>query len=139
MNRLIPARNNESSQMLRLWLPPIFISTFLQSLSGGKNSILNWVIQLDHFMYFFFVFETPLKDFPFYSPILLTLWFRYFEARIKESCIYLASHFFFKTLHKTLKFQRFADLNFKNISFAVYHRATQLSYWIKQTVKKLNL
>ena len=52
----------------------IFPNTFLQPINGSKNS-----------MYFFFlVFETLLKDVPFYSPILLTLWFRYLQTRIKE-------------------------------------------------------
>ena len=125
----------------------IFPSTFLQPVNGSKNSILNRVMKFNLFMcfFFFFVFETPLNDFPFYSPILLTLWFRYLQTRIKESRMYLSSQLFFKTPNKTLKFQekyilqRSTDLNSKNISFGVYHRATPRSHWTKQTVKKLNL
>ena len=53
-----------------------------------------------------FVFETPLKDWlPFYSLILLTLWFRYSQTLIQESCMYLSSQCFLNSLHKTLKFQ----------------------------------
>ena len=55
--------------------------------------------------FFFFGFETPFKDFLFYSLILLTLWFRYLQTRIMESCIYLSSQLFFETTLKTLKFQ----------------------------------
>ena len=45
----------------------IFLSTFLKSVKGSKNSILNWVMKLNLFMlFFFYVFETSLKDFPFY-------------------------------------------------------------------------
>ena len=101
------------------------------------------------FFIIIFVFEMPLKDFPFYSPILLTLWFRYLQTCIKEKCMYLSSQLFFKTSHKTLKFQekspqkcifqQSTDLNFKIFPFIVYHRATSQSYWTKQTVKKLNL
>ena len=64
----------------------IFPSTFLQPLNGSKNSILNGVTKLNLLMFFFFfVFETPLKDFPFYSTILLTLWFRYLQTCMKET------------------------------------------------------
>ena len=38
----------------------------------GKNSILNVFV-------FFFVFETPLKDFPVYSDILLNLCISYLQ------------------------------------------------------------
>ena len=66
----------------------IFQSTFLQPVKDSKNSILNWVMKLNLFMFFcLFVFETPLQDFPFYLPILLTLWFRDLQTRIKETCI----------------------------------------------------
>ena len=54
--------------------------------------------------FFFFVFEMPLKDFLLYSPILLTLWFRYLQKCMKESCMYLSGQLFFKTPHKTLWF-----------------------------------
>ena len=72
-------------------------STFLHPLKGSKNSI--------YLFFFFFVFETPLKDFPFYSPILLTLWFRCLQPRIRESCMYLPGKPFSKLLHETLKLQ----------------------------------
>ena len=58
------------------------------------------------FFFFFVVSEIHLKDFPLYSPILLTLWFTYLKTRIKESCLYLSSQLFCKTPHKTLKFQQ---------------------------------
>ena len=59
---------------------------------------MNWVIKLTLFMCIFF--RKPLKDFPLYSHIL-TIWLRYLQTHIKASCI-----LFFKTLHKTLKFQQ---------------------------------
>ena len=57
------------------------------------------------FMSIFFS-EKPLKDFPLYSPIFLTLWRRYLQTRIKASCMYLCSQLFFKTPHKTIKFPK---------------------------------
>ena len=56
--------------------------------------------------FFFFVFETPLKDFLFYSPIVLTLWFRYLKTLTWESCMYLSSQLFFKTPHETPKLKK---------------------------------
>ena len=51
-------------------------------------------------MFFFvFVFETPLKDFLFFSPILVTLWFRCLQIHIKESCMYLSTQNFSQTPH----------------------------------------
>ena len=52
-----------------------------------------------------FFYETPLKGFAFYSPIILTLWFRYLETHIKEVCMYLSSQLYLKTPHETLKIQ----------------------------------
>ena len=51
----------------------IFPSTFLQPINSSKNSILN-CYETQHFHVFMFVFvsEIPFKDFPLYSPILLT-------------------------------------------------------------------
>ena len=66
--------------------PGIFPNNFSQPVNGCKNSILNWVIKLHHVSFFLFVFVIPLKEFPFYSPILFTLWFRYLQTRKKESC-----------------------------------------------------
>ena len=84
-------------------LPSIFPSSFLQLVNSSKNSILNWVMKHILFMFFFFfVFETPLEDFPFYSPMLPTLWFRCLQTCIKESCMYLPSQLIFKTTHNTL-------------------------------------
>ena len=63
-------------------------------------------MKLNLLMFFLcLVSETTLKDFPFYSAILLTLWFRYLETCIKEICMYLSSQLFLKTPQKTLKFQ----------------------------------
>ena len=62
-------------------------------------------LELSYVFFFFFVFETPLKDFPFYSYILVILLFGYLQIHIKESCMYISSQFFFKTPHETLKFQ----------------------------------
>ena len=56
-----------------------------------------------------FVFEKPLKDFPFYSPILLTFKFRYLQTRIKKSCMYLSSQIFFKTQKEKKKSAAAAD------------------------------
>ena len=51
-------------------------------------------------------FEKPLKDFPFFSPILLTPSLVQILTKMqKESCMYHSSQLFFKTLYKTLKFQ----------------------------------
>ena len=58
-----------------------------------------------------FVFEIPLKDFPFYSSITLTFWFGYLQTCIEESSMYLSSQLFFKTPHETLKFQEKSKLN----------------------------
>ena len=81
-------------------------------------------MKLNLFMCFFvFVFETTLKDYRLFSPILYTLCFRYLNARMKESCMYLSGQRFFKTPQRTLKisrkfevkyiFQRSSNLNFK--------------------------
>ena len=51
-------------------------------------------MKLNLFMcFFFFLFlKNPWKDFPFYSSILLTLWFRYLQTSIRKVvCIFLAS------------------------------------------------
>ena len=64
-----------------------------------------WNSMSSCFCFFSFLFLT-LKDFSFYSSILLTtLWFRYLQTRIKESYMYRSSQRFFKTPHKTLKFR----------------------------------
>ena len=80
---------------------------FFQALFYNQQA----VVKLNPFMYFFFVFETPMKDFRFDSSIILTLWFWYLQTDIKESCIYLSSQLFFKTLHKTLKLQEESKKN----------------------------
>ena len=41
--------------------------------------------------------------FLFYSPILLTFWFKYLQTHIKENSMYLSSQLLFKTPTKTLK------------------------------------
>ena len=67
----------------------IFPSSFLQLLSSSRNSILNLVMKLTLPMCAFFA--KHLKDFPFYSPIPLTLWFRYLQIHTKERCIFLVN------------------------------------------------
>ena len=69
------------------------------------NLELSYETQSLHAFFFFFVFETPLKDFPIDSYIIITFWFRYLQTQIKESSMYLSSQLFFKTPHETLKFQ----------------------------------
>ena len=64
-----------------------------------------------HGFFCLFVFETPLKDFPFYSSITLTFWFGYLQTCIKENSMYFSSQLFFKTPHETLKFQEKSKLN----------------------------
>ena len=59
----------------------------------------------------FFAFKKPVKDFSFYSPILLTIQFRYLQICIKENCMYFSSQRFFKTPHKTPKFQEKSNKN----------------------------
>ena len=87
--------------------PGIFPSTFLQPVNSSRNSNLelSCEIQFLHVLFSFFVFETPLKDFSFYSSILLTLWFRYLQTHIEESCMYLSTQLLCKAFHETLKFQ----------------------------------
>ena len=49
-----------------------------------------------------------MKDFPFHSPIFLTLCYSFllFVTCIKEGCKYLSGKRFFTTLNKTLKFKK---------------------------------
>ena len=70
-------------------------------------------MKLNPFMcfFFFFVFETFLKDFLFYSPIILTLWFDTYNFPLKENCMYLFSQHFLKTPHETLKFEEKSKKN----------------------------
>ena len=107
----------EISQYLFLCCHPsgFFPSSSLQPVNGCKNSVLNWVMKLN------LLSQTPLKIFPFYSLIILTLWFRYLQtqnSKIRR-----------KTQEKCIS-QWIANLNFKNFLFSVYH---------VQTAKKLNL
>ena len=51
------------------------------------------------------------NSFPFCSPIILTLWFRYLQAFIKESCMYFSGQLFFKTSHEILKVQEKSKKN----------------------------
>ena len=92
-----------------------FLSNSLQAVNGCKNSVLNWVMRLN------LLTQTPLKIFPFYSLIILTLWFRYLQTRNSKIPR--------KTEEKCIS-QWTANLNFKNFLFSVYHG---------QTAKKLNL
>ena len=75
-------------------------SNFLQLVNSSKNSILNWVVKLNSFMFFFsFFFLKHLKDFPFYSPIFLPLCLRYLQTCKKESFMYLSNQLFFKVFN----------------------------------------
>ena len=88
---------------------------FFQALFYNQQAVVKLNLELSYetqsLRVFFFVFETPMKDFRFDSSIILTLWFRYLQTDIKESCIYLSSQLFFKTLHETLKFQEESKKN----------------------------
>ena len=79
-------------------LSGIFPSTFVQLINRSKNSILNWVLKLNLFMFFefFFLFWKPLKYFSFYSPILYTFRFRSLQTCIKEDCMYFYRKIFSK-------------------------------------------
>ena len=89
--------------------PGIFPTTSLQPVNISKNSNLNWAMKLNFSTCLFFLF-------PCYSPIHLTLWFRYLQTQIKESCVYFYGQLFFKAPHETLKLQIF--------SFVVYYGTT---------------
>ena len=121
----------------------IFPNTFLQPVNGSKNSILNWVIKLNLFMSFFsFLFlKHPWKI--FHSILLFTLLFglNTIERPIKESYMYLSSQLFFKTPHRTLKFQeeskkmhfpriwrpKLKKFSLQCLPWGHPHRATELS------------
>ena len=99
----------------------------------------NWVMKLNFFLFFFFfVFKMALKDFPFCSPILLTLWFRYLQTRIKKTCMYAQTQKFPEKSKKN-PFSSNLPTWISNISSDVYHRAAPSSHWAKQTLKKLIL
>ena len=51
--------------------------------SWKLNLKLSYETQSLHVFFFVFVFEALLKDFLSHLPILLTLWFRYLQTRIK--------------------------------------------------------
>ena len=99
-------------------------------------------------IFFFFVLGKPLKYFPFYSPILLTLWFRSLQTCVKESCMYLSSQLC-KTPNKNLKFQEKSKKNafYNNLQTYIPKifpllsiiRPSPRSHWTKQTAKKPNL
>ena len=82
----------------------IFSSTFMQLVNGSKNSILNWDMKLDLFMFLFF-FKPSNICYSIHLLFLLYLWFRCLQKREKESCMYLSSQFFLETSCKTLKLQ----------------------------------
>ena len=58
------------------------------------------------FLSFFLFFKKLLKDFPFFSLILLTLWFRYLQTRKKKRFMYFSRQIFLKTPNKTLNFKK---------------------------------
>ena len=95
--------------LILLLISDIFPSTFLQPVNDSKKSTLNWVMKVNLFICFFF--EKPLEDFPLDSPILLTLWLRYLQTCIKESCVYISSQMFFKILCKTPTLQEKSKKN----------------------------
>ena len=118
----------------------IFPSTFKQPVNCSKNSILNWVMKFSLFMFFVCLFVcfflTPLKKFSFYSPIFITLWFRYLQTHLKESSMYLSSQHFFKIPHKTLKSQEKSkktafsnDLSQPSITYSRLTIETQEQVW----------
>ena len=127
----------------------IFPSTFLQPVSGSKNSILNWVMKLNllvFFFFFFFCFWNTLERF-----FILFTYSSYSLVQIlinlHEGKLYVSFYStFFQNFPKNSKiprkiqekwiFQQSLDLNFKHFSFSVYHGATLRSHWTKQTVKK---
>ena len=74
---------------INTYKPGIFPTTSLKPVNISKNSSLNWAMKLNLSTCFFFLF-------PFYSLIILTLWFRYLQTQIKESCMYFCGQPFFK-------------------------------------------
>ena len=62
----------------RLYGSQAFFQAFfynLQTVVKTRSWIELWN-SISSCFFLFFVFEIPLKDFPFYSPVLLALWFR---------------------------------------------------------------
>ena len=78
---------------------------FFQALFYNQQAVVKLNLELSYETQSLRVF------FRFDSSIILTLWFRYLQTDIKESCIYLSSQLFFKTLHETLKFQEESKKN----------------------------
>ena len=108
-----------------------FQSTFQQPVNASKNSTLNWVIKYSFFM--IFVLGKLLRDFSFYSPIFVSLWFRYLQTCMDNSCIYLSSQLFFQSTHKTLKIPRkIAATVDKNVN---KHGRVEVSFFGFQCVK----
>ena len=55
---------DELSRSIEWFLPGIFPSTFPQPVNGSKNSILNWVMKLNLYMFFSSLFlKHPWKNF----------------------------------------------------------------------------
>ena len=83
---------------------------------------------LHAFFFFFFVFETPLKDFSSIFLFFSLFGLDTIQTCIKQSWMYLPNKPFFKTSHKIIEksiFQQSADLNFP---FGLYHGATPWSH-----------
>ena len=101
----------------------IFPSTFRQLVKSSKNSVWIelWNSICSCIFFFFFLLGKPLKDFPFYSPILLILWFRYLQTCLNRSCMPLSSQLF-KTSSKISK---------KKMHFTVIyrHKFPKFSFW----------
>ena len=141
-NRL-PRQTENFRICLSILLPTYLVPEFqrLQLWNSMPSCVCMYVF------FFVFVFKKPLKYFPFYSPILLTLSFWYLKTHIqKQSCMYCPpTQPFFETSHKTTKFKEKpqvkkmmktskelwkyifrqpGDLNFKNFPFSAHHGGT---------------
>ena len=100
------------------WIVLIFIRHFFKhfSTAGKRYQKLNLESSYETqtlYVFFLFVFEKSLKGFPFYLPILLTLW------------LHPWGKLFFKIP------QQSADLNSNNFPFGVHHEPTPRSHWTK--------
>ena len=79
-NRL-PRQTENFRICLNILLPTYLVPEFqrLQLWNSMPSCVCMYVF------FFVFVFKKPLKYFPFYSPILLTLWFWYLKTHIQEN------------------------------------------------------
>ena len=89
---------------INTYKPGIFPTTSLQPVNIIKNSNLNRAMKLT-LIICFFSFSILFT----YS--LTTLWYKYLQAQILESCMYLSDQLFFKVSHETWKLQEKAKKN----------------------------